>query len=362
MDAIRCSIIRGGTSKGVFLLEQDLPPAGPERDRLLLALMGSPDPRQIDGLGGADPLTSKVVVVAPSSRPGVDVEYESIEVGVGESVVNHGIMCGNLLAGTGYFALNTGLLAPQHPICTARIWCRSNQKLIIARWPAQTEAASGRYGTAARLPPVTLSFEQPDGAVTGALLPTGKSRAVLQTPGGERLEFSVVDAGTLYAFMRAGDYGLSGNENPAALDADGTFRARIEAARVAITAYINDCRPPRPLPNPRRLKLALVAAPTPGVDADILAKVINPTRVHKAYAVSGAICLAAAAVIPGTLVHEIVHPAASPCTVRIQHPGGILRLSARYASSGDTVDFQSAEIERSSRVLLQGTAFPGADP
>jgi len=357
MNAIPVTIIRGGTSKGVFILERDLPTDPAECDRVLLALMGSPDPRQINGLGGADPLTSKVVVVSPSSRPNIDVEYESIEVGVGESVVNHGIMCGNLIAGAGYFALNQRLIEPQFPVTTVRIYCRSNQKTIIARVPLAHDGEVGSLGTSSDTAAVQLNFERPEGAVTGTLLPAGEPVSSVTLGDGQTIRFSAVDAGTLYAFVRADSLGLTGAEDPLALDANVPFRRTMEAARVAITDYVNARRPPRALPNPRRLKLAIVAAPT-SEQADVVARVINPAKVHKAYAVSGAICLATAAVIRGTVVNEIVTPRSSPCRVRIAHPTGLLTITAHYVSTPQGVDILGAELERSTRVLMQGIAYP----
>ncbi len=356
MRAIPCTIVRGGTSKGVFVLESDLPDDPTQRDRALLALMGSPDPRQIDGLGGADPLTSKVVIVAPSSRANIDVEYDSLEVAIGESIVNHGIMCGNLLAGVGYFALNRKLVEPRLPVTTVRIYCRSNHKTIVALVPVSAGCATGEHGTANDTAPVLLNFERPEGAVTGTLLPTGEPLSSLRMDDGRLIRFSAVDAGTLYAFLRADEFGLTGSEDAATLDGNESFRATMEAARTAIAHYVNARKPPRPLPNPRRLKLAIVGTPT-REDADIVARVINPAKVHKAYAVGGAICLAAAAVTKGTVVHAIVAPRSSPCTVGIAHPTGTLAITAHYTVTAGCVELLGAQIERTARVLMQGIAY-----
>ncbi|HLO63500.1 MAG TPA: PrpF domain-containing protein, partial [Azonexus sp.] len=275
MNGIPCAIVRGGTSKGVFLLEEHLPADPGERDRLLLALMGSPDPRQIDGLGGADPLTSKVAIVSRSTREGIDVEYESLEVGIGEAQVNHGLMCGNLIAGVGYFAIAEGLVAAQSPQTTIRIFCRSNHKVIAARIPLAVpgEAGTGRSET----PPVSLHFERPGGAITGQLLPAGEPVSLLALAAGRQIAVSIVDAGTLYAFVPAGALGLSGDESVAALDTDAGLRATIEALREQAAERINR-RHASSLAAiaPRLVKVAIVgAAPPERRDIDLVARIIN---------------------------------------------------------------------------------------
>lgn len=353
MNGVPCAIIRGGTSKGVFLLEEHLPADPGERDRLLLALMGSPDPRQIDGLGGADPLTSKVAIVAPSSRPGIDLEYESLEIGIAEAQVNHGLMCGNLIAGVGAFAIAEGLVAAQSPVTTIRIFCRSNHKAITARLPAVAEPGGAE-------PPVSLCFENPGGAITGQLLPAGEAVSLLEVAPGQQIAASIVDAGTLYAFVRASALGLNGDECAAALDADTTLRATVEMLREQAAARINRRHASRLAAIlPRLVKVAIVGPAPPGRhDVDIVARIINRARVHKAYAVSGGICLAAAATVRGSLVHALFAPHGTPFSLRIGHPSGVLALRTHWSDGRQGEQIESAEIERSARILLRGAAYP----
>ncbi len=367
MKAIPCSIIRGGTSKGIFVLEKHLPHDPSKRDQLLLALMGSPDPRQIDGLGGADPLTSKVAIVAPSMRPGIDVEYESVEVGIAEAAVGHGIMCGNLIAGVGCFALAEGLIAPQAPVTTATIYCRSNQKTIIAQIPLApgadaTQAMSATSDESAAL--VDLVFHNPSGAVTGRLLPTGQSVTRLSLGPQRVLKVSIVDAGTLYAFVRAESFGLRGTETAEELDGNSQFRTAIEAVREKVAECVNQYRfGGAPFISPRLVKMAIisrhVALDSAHRDADIVARIINKAKVHKAYAVSGAISLAAAAAIPGTLVNDIIAPADSPFTLRIAHPSGVLAVRLQWFSGANGLVIENASIQRSARIIMRGTAYVG---
>ncbi len=366
MTAIPCAVIRGGTSKGVFVLEDHLPQHPDQRARVLLSLMGSPDPRQVDGLGGADPLTSKVAIVSRSRRAGIDVEYESVEVGIAEAAVNLGIMCGNLLAGVADFAIAEGLVAPQAPVTAVSIYCRSNQKTVVARIPwgegrQRAAAHAGRDGEVR----VDLAFPQPGGAVTGKLLPAGEPVSVLAV-GGRQIEVSVVDAGTLYAFARADAFGLTGREDAAVLDADRPFRSAIETAREIVAERINRERFQRvPLISPRLVKLAIVAPPgganrPDGATVDVEARIINRARVHKAYAVSGGICLAAAAAIPGTVVHAIAAPAGSPFALRIGHPSGVLSLSMRWSADAAGTVIEAVELQRSARIIMRGVAFAPA--
>lgn len=367
MKAIPCSIIRGGTSKGIFVLEEHLPHDPVQRDQLLLDLMGSPDPRQIDGLGGADPLTSKVAIVAPSLRPGIDVEYESVEVGIAEATVGHGIMCGNLIAGVGCFAIAEGLIAPQVPATTATIYCRSNQKTIIARIPLAPGADATRAMSASsdeNTPLVDLVFHNPGGAVTGKLLPTGEPVMRLSLGPRRVLKVSIVDAGTLYAFVRAESFGLSGMETAAELDANAQFRDEIEAVREKVAECVNQYRfGGAPFIGPRLVKMAIVsrhvASDPEHSNADIVARIINKAKVHKAYAVSGAISLAAAAAIPGSLVNDLIAPAASPFSLRIAHPSGVLAVRMQWFSGANGLVIENASIQRTARIIMRGTTYVG---
>ena len=348
MSAVACAIIRGGTSKGIFVLERSLPVDPSERDRWLLALMGSSDARQIDGLGGGDPLTSKVAIVSPGRAEGVDLEYESVEVGIGSDFVNHGVMCGNLAAGVGLFALQEGLLPRDVPRRALGIHCRNNGKRIEARLADGAPWASADVHPGAVT--IRLSFVDPVGAVTGRLLPLDEPVSSLRVDGAT-LEFSAVDSGTLYAFVRAGDLGLAGDEAPAELDANQDFRRLMERVREEvmgrINAHLGTQHPPK------RLKLAVVAAPrAASPDAAIVARIINPARVHKAYAVSGGICLASAATVPGSLVHEIVAAGSSPWTVGITHPSGSLAVTLRRSADRIT----ACEVDRTARLIMQGLA------
>lgn len=352
MNTIPCSIIRGGSSKGVFFDERDLPVDPQERDRLLLSVMDSADARQIDGLGGGDPLTSKVAIIAPGRAGGADLEYESVEVGLGSGLVNRGIMCGNLASGVALFASGAGLLPDHAARAAIRIHCRSNDKFIVARrldgqpWSALSVAPGGAAE-------IGLRFEDPGGAVTGRMLPLGEavSRVMVDGIG---VPTSVVDAGTLYAFVHANEFGCRGDEAPAALDQDAALRQRVESLRREVMSQIN-----RTLGTgfaARRLKVAMVAAALPDdAEGELAVRILNPAKVHKACAVSGGICMAAAASVPGSVVHALVRAEGSPWVLRIRHPTGILHVALHREGGRLT----ACEVHRSARVLMQGTAHLG---
>lgn len=207
---------------------------------------------------------------------------------------------------------------------------------------------------------VSLCFRDPGGAVTGKLLPAGGPVSYLSLrPGGRTLEVSIVDAGTLYAFVRAEDFGLTAHESVCELDANAAFRAEIEALREQVAAHINQQSFfGAAVVVPRLVKVAIVGAPGAlGQDADIAARVINKAKVHKAYAVSGGICLAAAAAIPETLIRRITGAVGSPFSLRIAHPSGVLSLSTDWTSGSQGTVIHAAEIQRTTRVILRGKVF-----
>ncbi|HEX6219607.1 MAG TPA: PrpF domain-containing protein, partial [Acidimicrobiia bacterium] len=230
---IRCALMRGGTSKGAFFLESDLPADDTERDQLLLAVMGTPDPRQIDGVGGAHPLTTKVAVVSPSSRDEADVEYLFLQPGVEEPTITDRQNCGNMLAAVGPFAVERGMVPAGDGTAEVRIWMRNTDGLAVARFPVSDRAPvydgdtaiSGVPGTAAR---IDITFVGIAGGTTGALLPTGAT-----TDDVEGVEVTLIDNGMPVVVMRAEDVGITGYETCAELESNDELRGRLEQIRLA---------------------------------------------------------------------------------------------------------------------------------
>ncbi|MBW8486755.1 4-oxalomesaconate tautomerase [Actinomadura sp. PM05-2] len=340
--------MRGGTSKGAYFLAGDLPAGPAERDDLLLRIMGSPDSRQIDGLGGAHPLTSKVAVVARSDRPGIDVEYLFLQLGVEEATVSDRQNCGNLLAGIGPFAVERGLVAPGGDETSVRILMVNSGGVATATFAtpggavryAGGTAISGVPGTAA---PVLLDFEDTAGSAAGALLPTGNVRDVV---GG--VPVTCVDNGMPVVVAAAADLGATGYETPAELAADTALRDRIQALRLRAGELmgLGDVSG-APVP-----KTTLLAPPRDG--GAISTRTFIPLRVHDAIGVLGAVTVATALLMDGAAGRDLADLPAPGEPLAIEHPTG--RLDVRVELDGTAV--RRAAIVRTARRLFDGTVFP----
>jgi 4-oxalomesaconate tautomerase len=325
--AIPCMIFRGGTSKGLYFLDSDLPTDRALRDRVLLAAMGSPDPRQIDGLGGADSLTSKVAIVSPSTRPDADVDYLFLQVSVAEAQVSDRQNCGNLLAGVGPFALERGLVPARDGTTDVRVFMRNTDGLATAR--IQTPGGEVAYegdcridGVPGPAAPIPITFADVAGSTCGALLPTG--RVVDEIEG---VEVTCIDNGMPVVLIRASDLGVSGDEPPAALEADATLRARVEAIRLEAGRRmgLGDVTATT-IP-----KVTLVSPPRQG--GALSTRSFIPHTVHKAIGVFGAVSVATAACLPGSVAASVARlPATSgEVAVSVEHPTGEFTALLRTA-------------------------------
>ena len=344
MTAIACTLMRGGTSKGPFFLARNLPSAVDVRDRVLLAIMGSPDIRQIDGLGGADSLTSKVAIVGPSTRPDADVDYLFLQVVVNEPRVDVSQNCGNMLAGVGPFAIEAGLVSATPGRTSVRIHNVNTGKLIEAT--VATPAGRVTYDGDARIDgvpgsaaPVELSFPNAAGARTGTLLPTGHATDVI-----DGIEVTCLDAAMPVMLVRAADLGFAGNEPPAAF-ADAGFRARLERLRIASGQRMG-LHDPGALVIP---KPVLIGAAN---DAHLNTRYFMPHECHVALAVTGAVAVATACLTPGTIAAQIVGPQPLPTAITLAHPSG--RLVVRMEPG------PVAHVQRTARRLFAGLVFPRA--
>jgi len=360
MLTIPCTLMRGGTSKGPYFHAADLPADPPERDRVLLAAMGSPHARQIDGIGGGDTLTSKVVIVSPSSRADIDIEYLFAQVSVETATVDTTPNCGNMLAGVGPFAIENGLVSATDPVTTLRILNVNTGKIVEA--VIQTPGGKVSYDGLARIDgvpgsgaPIQLNFRDAAGAKTGRLLPTGRVVDVVDGVG-----VSCIDFSTPLIFVPAEAMGKTGHETKAELDADRKLKVRLESIRlqVALLAGLGDVRD-KVLP-----KIALVASPQGrGV---IASRYFTPWNCHSAYAVTGALCLAAASIIPGSVVQGLARPKSDdPYLVSIEQPAGTLDIRLEVAAKGaDGIPLiQSAGLIRTARPLFRGAVHvPLCDP
>lgn len=353
-------VLRGGSSKGAFFVESDLPSDPEARDQLLMRLMGTPDARQIDGIGGAHPLTSKVAIVAASDRSDYDVEYLFLQLGTEAPIVSGRQTCGNLLAGVGPFAIERGLVeaptdAANHEV---RILMRNTDSVATATLQVShgrpvysgTTAISGVPGSAA---PIRLDFEGVTGGSCGALLPTGN---VVDTIDG--IECTLIDSGMPVIVLRATDMDIDGAESPAELEANQALRDRLERIRLEAGPLMNlgDVSATT-VP-----KLTMVSAPrSPG--GELCTRTFIPHRCHDAIGVLGAVSVAVAALLPGSSAHDLFEgdPDGNfDRSVMLEHPTGTFETAIALgsgANDGEPV-VERAGIIRTARKLMDGTVFP----
>ncbi len=369
-----CAIYRGGTSKPIFFLEDDLPKDRSKRDQLVLEAFGSPDVRQIDGLGGADPLTSKVAYVGAPTVSGTDINYTFGYVGIANPMIDYSGNCGNTSAAVGPFALLRGLIEPVEPITKVRIYNTNTKKVILAEFPVKDGqfASEGDFsidGVPGSGSKILLDFIGSGGAVTGKLLPTGKVRETIRFPTLGTLEVSMVDAANPFVFVRATDLGLRGNESMDELGNDETTLKKCEEIRSVVAEIMGIAKKEDATErSPGVPKIAVVApaaayrTPKGKVEAsqiDIIARMTALQRLHKAYAVTGAVCLGAAAKVEGTIVNDIyreVQPD-NPPAVRIGHPTGTLQVEIRIEKQNGVLELTKAALARTARLLMDGNVY-----
>lgn len=348
-EGVRAMWMRGGTSKGGYFLATDLPADAVARDAFLLRAYGSPDPRQIDGMGGADPLTSKVAVVSPSNRPEADVEYLFLQVFVDQAVVSDAQNCGNLLAGVGPFALERGLVQPSGGETDVRIFMVNTGKVATAR--VQTPGGQVAYDGTARIDgvpgtaaPIPLTFADVAGSSCGALLPTGSACDVI-----DGVEVTLIDNGMPCVVLRADDVGVSGYEDRATLDADDGLKARLEAIRLQAGPLmkLGDVAA-QSVP-----KMMLVAAPRDG--GTICVRSFIPHRCHASIGVLGAVSVATACLLPASPASALaVVPDGTTLTLDVEHPSGRTGCVLERDADGHVT---AAAILRTARKLFDGVLF-----
>ena len=347
--AIPCMLMRGGTSKGPFFLAGDLPSDVQTRDRVLLAAMGSPDGRQIDGVGGADPLTSKVAIVSRSSRPGIDLDYLFAQVSVDRPLVDVSPTCGNMLAGVGPFAIERGLIAPRDPITVVSIYMVNTGTVAVAHVPtpggevtyAGATSIAGVPGTAAA---IRIDFRDTAGSVCGALLPTGNTLDQL-----DGIETTLIDNGMPMVLLRASDLGKSGYEAPAELDRDEKLKVRLEAIRILAGERmgLGDVRT-KVVP-----KMTLIAPPQTG--GHVMTRTFIPHKCHAAIGVLMAVTVGTACILPGSVARGIVRPHEGPVRqLSIEHPSGEFSVEFEVEQGGGGMKVLRSSLIRTARALFRG--------
>ena len=380
---VRCVIMRGGTSKAVFLKECDLPTQEKLRKNVILGIFGSPDKRQIDGLGGADPLTSKLAIIGPPlSDPraaGTHLTYTFGQVEIDAPAIDFLSLCGNISSAVGAFAVYEGMLRPTTPITIVRAFNTNLNRVLNIEVPVEGNrplergdfVVPGVPGSGAR---ILVDFAETAGSACGALLPTGNPVDRLEIAGFGTIEASLLDIGNAHVFIRARDVGLVGTETAAEIDAKSDLRDLLERIRGAAAYRM------KMITDPARSKQESPATPILGMvsppadfrndigrssvkagDVDLVSRVMFMQQMHKTYAGTSTVCTGVASRIPGTLVHEMTRPESlQNDVVRIGHPAGVISTETRVEIKGNDYVVRRATLGRTARRLMEGYVFPGA--
>lgn len=375
---IPCVIQRGGTSKGVYLHAKDLPDDPILRDRVILSIFGSPDKRQIDGLGGADPLTSKVAIISPSGRPDCDVDYTFGAVDLTEPIIDYRGNCGNLSAGVGPFALDEGLVKADQGDTLVRIFNTNTMKVLRAYVPTHDGrttytgdyAIAGVPGTGAK---ILLDYAGTAGAATGKILPTGNRLDHVTIPSIGSIEMSIVDAGNPVCFIEPSALSLSGTEGPQdasilrLLDKIELIRgtaarmiglvqderkARIESPAIPLLAVISKSHEYVSYTDKRTVNAS---------DVDFVSRVFYMQEMHKTYSATAAVCTGTAAMMQGTLVNRVTRSTVMETkTVRVGHPSGMITIEVDLLETPQGPELKKAALGRTSRRIMEGLVYVSA--
>jgi 2-methylaconitate cis-trans-isomerase PrpF len=369
---LRAVFMRGGTSKAVMFRKEDLPTDPKKWDAIFLEAMGSPDPngRQLDGMGGGVSSLSKVCIVGPSSRSDADVDYTFAQLSVKDATVDYSGNCGNMSSAIGPFAVEEGIVpAPKDGEAVVRIHNTNTSKIIVARFPVMggALAAEGDMeldGVAGKAAPIKLEFVAPGGSRTGKLLPTGAATDTLDVPGLGSIAVSCVDAANPCVFVHARDLGKTGVEMPDDLEKDKTFLDKMErirnaaSVRMGLTADLAAAARMTGVP-----KVAMVCEPAAATtlsgrtlspsDTDICIRMISVGQPHRAVPITGAVCVAVATRIPGTIPNKLCKAVSGP--IRIGHASGTTVVDAAVTMAADgTLQADYGAVYRTARRLFEG--------
>jgi 4-oxalomesaconate tautomerase len=345
--------MRGGTSKGLYFHTTDLPSDTATRDAVLLAAMGSPDLREIDGMGGAHPLTSKVAVVNASSRDDADVDYLFLQVWPDRAEVSDSQNCGNLLAGVGPFAIEEGLVAPGEQITDVRIWMANTQSLAVAR--VQTPDGEVCYdgdahidGVPGTSAPIPIEFLNIAGSTCGSLLPTAHPVDII-----DGVRVTCIDNGMPVVCIKAHDLGLTGYETPSEIESNADLCDRVERIRLRAGHLMNL----GDVTTATIPKMSLIAPAQHG--GTVATRTFIPKRVHEAIGVFGAVSVATACLVPGSVAHDVagLNTPPGPTTIDVEHPTGYFSVSMNVSLEDETVHVNSSALLRTARLLMRGDVF-----
>ena len=375
-ELIRCTIMRGGTSKGIFFHRSDLPKDETLRDKVIRRVFGAPDLREIDGLGGADPLTSKVAIIGPSTRSDCDIDYLFGQVSMVEAMIDWKSNCGNLSSAVGPFAIDEGLIDAVSPVTKVRIHQVNTGKVIVAEVLVRGNRAEvegdhvidGVPGTGAKL---VLDWADSAGALTGRLLPTGNVVDLLSVEGMGDVEASLVDAAIPVVFIDAAALGLKGNESPQEIDSNRDLLKKIENIRSVAAVRMGLCKEWKKATQevPYSPFFAICASPTTykswttgetirEESVDLVVRLLFMQQMHKTYPVTGTTCTVVASMIPGTVANRLSRPGIiERGRLRIGHPAGIITPEGRVVFENGGYLVKRATVDRTVRCLMRGYAM-----
>lgn len=365
-----CTIMRGGSSKGIFLMENDLPQDPKTRDKVILSIFGSPDPRQINGLGGAEMLTSKLALISAPTRSDADVDFVFGQVEIEKPVIHYDGLCGNISSAVGPYAIEEGLVKATEPITKVRIHSRNTNQVFVAEVPVKdghpiiegNYSMAGVPGTGAE---IKIDMKGTIGSRTGKFMPTGHPVDIVEVEGFGPLEMTLLDVVNPCIFVRAKDIGKRGDEVPADVNDDQNFVSLIERIRTAAVARMNisNWMPSAPIPfvvfvsDPKDYVNHLSREIVPGADVDFLARMMMLGKMHQTYAGSVTCVTGAAAVLPGSVVNEVARLTPGQAVVRMGHPGGVIPVEAAVTKAGGEYVLQRIVYGRTARRLMDGYVY-----
>lgn len=357
--AVPCSVIRGGTSKGLYFLKSDLPKSAEARNKFLLAAMGAPDAREIDGMGGGHPLTSKVAVVSTSSRPGIDVDYLFLQVWPDRGEVSDQQNCGNILAGVGPFAIERGLVEATGDITPVAIYMVNTDSRATAF--VQTPGGNVNYSGDATIDgvpgshaPVIINFEEIAGSTCGELLPTGNSIDLISVDGlNAPIEVTCIDNGMPVVCLKAADLGISGYESPGDIEANRQLMKIIEEVRLVAGELMNL----GDVTNKTVPKMSILSPAQHG--GLVSTRTLIPHRVHEAIGVLGAVSVATACMLPGSVANQIVGISTFSDTldVEVEHPSGAFKVQMEVSQVDGNILVRKSALLRTARMLMTGQVY-----
>lgn len=378
MEMLKCSIMRGGTSKGIFFMENELPKEKKIRDKVICAIYGSPDIRQIDGLGGADPLTSKLAIIGPSTIAEADVDYTFGQVSINEQFVDYGGNCGNISSAVGPYAIDKGLVRAIEPFTEVKIHMTNTDKILTAIVPVKDGKAlvkgdfkiDGVPGTGAK---IVIDWSDAVGGCTGMLLPTGNSKDIIEVDK-EKYEVSIVDAGNIVIFINAEELNMNGVETPMQIDSNRELMNKIEKIRgnVCVKLGLVERWDDASKITPYQPFFAIVSKSADYTEIngkkvsaneiDFVSRLLFMLKTHKAYPITGTVSTGAAARIKNSVVWDLLSEEAKQRSIiKIGHPAGVIEVVSESEGENEKFKIKNLKVYRTARIIMDGYVYVNSE-